>query len=502
MTNFSTSKTLIMSVSALALISCGGGGSSSDSTSSVAVTPPTPVSSSGFVSGPIDGFGSIIVNGERYETDGASFIINDEAGSQDDLRVGQIVTLQTSMDNNGNRRADRVEYDSELEGPITSINLEDNSFVALGQTVFILGTTSFDDDISPASIEGLAVGDFVEVSGNLDSSGNLIASQIEIEDDGDEEFELTGVVSNLNAGAMTFQIGNLVIDFSTAELEGFEGVAVAYGDLVEVEGTAFNGEILIADEVENEDDDLDVDDEDEGEIFGTITAFVSPANFTVGTIVVDASNAEFEECRASDLGLDLQVEVEGEFNANGVLIAEEVECESESEFEIEGFVEAVDAEAGTLTVLGITIFANQSTRFDDRSESDDDMFNFAAIQVGDFVEVTGFERADMTIFASNIELEDDDDEDGDEFDIEGPVEFIGTNSLVILGVTIETNAETEFEGDDDNDDQGDDDDQGGDDGNLSAEAFFAQLMIGDIVEAEGIILEDGTFLATELEIDD
>ena len=136
MTNFSTSKTLIMSVSALALISCGGGGSSSDSTSSVAVTPPTPVSSSGFVSGPIDGFGSIIVNGERYETDGASFIINDEAGSQDDLRVGQIVTLQTSMDNNGNRRADRVEYDSELEGPITSINLEENSFVGSGPNRF------------------------------------------------------------------------------------------------------------------------------------------------------------------------------------------------------------------------------------------------------------------------------------------------------------------------------------------------------------------------------
>jgi len=370
---------------------------------------PVSSSSSGFVTGPIAGFGSIIVNGERYETDGASFIINDEAGSQDDLRVGQIVTLKTSTDNNGNRRADQVQYDSELEGPITSINIEENSFVALGQTVFILGTTSFDDDISPASIEGLAVGNFVEVSGNLDSAGNLIASQIELEDGTDEEFELTGVVSNLNAGAMTFQFGSLVIDFSTAELEDFEGEALANGNLVEVEGSAFDGDVLIADEVENEEDDLDVDDEDEAEIFGTITAFVSPADFTVGTIAVDASNAEFEECRSSDLGLDLQVEVEGEFNADGVLIAEEVECESESEFEIEGRVEAVDAEAGTITVLGVTIFADQSTRFDDRS--------------------------------------DDDEEDGDEFDIEGPVEFIGTDSLVILGVTIETNAETEFESD-------------------------------------------------------
>ncbi|MDH5540523.1 MAG: hypothetical protein OEY03_14070, partial [Rhizobacter sp.] len=62
---------------ALVLVACGGGGSSA---------PPAGASASSFTAGPITGFGSVIVNGVRFDDSSAS--ISDDDGnsrSRDDL---------------------------------------------------------------------------------------------------------------------------------------------------------------------------------------------------------------------------------------------------------------------------------------------------------------------------------------------------------------------------------------------------------------------------------
>ena len=68
------------------------------------------------------------------------------------------------------RRAEAVSYDDTVEGPITagSIDLVDQSFVVLGQTVIVDAATSFDVDVSLRDLdEPGSMGDFVEVSGLL-----------------------------------------------------------------------------------------------------------------------------------------------------------------------------------------------------------------------------------------------------------------------------------------------------------------------------------------------
>ena len=42
-----------------------------------------------------------MVNGVRYDTTSASFTINDAAGTESELSVGQVVVVQGTIDSNG-----------------------------------------------------------------------------------------------------------------------------------------------------------------------------------------------------------------------------------------------------------------------------------------------------------------------------------------------------------------------------------------------------------------
>jgi len=73
---------------------CGGGGGSSTTPPPV-VTPPPPPPTGGitrtgvaFAAGPITGFGSVIVNGVRYDTSGALFTKDGVDAFQEDFEVG------------------------------------------------------------------------------------------------------------------------------------------------------------------------------------------------------------------------------------------------------------------------------------------------------------------------------------------------------------------------------------------------------------------------------
>lgn len=507
MTFMTTSKKLLtMGVSLTALLTlqaCGGGSSSPAVTPPpTAAVPPTPPVSSAptvrTVVGPISGFGSIILNGVRYDTNSASFSIDGTAGTQADLNVGQIIVLKAETDSAGNPVASSVDYEEILEGPISSIDTANESLVILGQTVLINNLTSFDSDISPASIDGLIVGDIVEISGEFNAAGEIVATRLDKSDDqsSNNEFEVHGVVTNLDTAAQTFNLGTLSVGFASASLEDFGANGIANGDFVEVEGTTFlNDGTLVATSVENENDDRDEregDEDGEAEISGLITSFTSAQLFEVaGITVITNGSTEFEDGTAANLGLNVNVEVEGTFNAAGELVAEEVEFEVESEIEISSTIEAIDTANNTLTVSGVTFTVDALTRFEDNESGASQTFSLANLAVGDFVEITAFENSSGDLIASSIEREDGDGDNDNETEIEAPVSQVGTDSLVLLGITIETNASTEYELEIDDDEQ-----------TVSAQTFFSTVMVGDIVEAEGRFTSSTTFLANELSLED
>ncbi len=74
----------------LGLNACGG----SDSNDNVSPPPPARATTGVVSVGVITGFGSVYVNGVRYDTSGASVLMDDQAAAESALKVGQYVELK------------------------------------------------------------------------------------------------------------------------------------------------------------------------------------------------------------------------------------------------------------------------------------------------------------------------------------------------------------------------------------------------------------------------
>jgi len=327
-------KTTLFVVSALAasislVTACGGGGGGGG----VAGIGGTGITASG----PITGFGSVFVNGVEFETTTTSYSVDDSTSGvgEDDLRIGMIVTVTGTVNDDGlTGTADSIDFDHELEGPISGA-ITDNgttkTFEVMGITVEVSDTTTeFDDNITFATINS---GDFVEVSGLPDENGTLIATYIDASDDpyqDGDEVEAKGVVSNLNAGAGSFDLtisaGSIPVNFTAGtDLSDLQGGALANGQLVEVKGTLQAGGFAPIDATEIETEGFDDNEDNDVNLKGIITNFVSNSNFVVSGQTVDASTALLEPTNLT-LGAGVLVEVEGSI-VNGVLIADTVHQE-------------------------------------------------------------------------------------------------------------------------------------------------------------------------------
>jgi len=481
---------IFCSIILLLAAGCGGSSGGGGDTTPPPPNDPPPVGGigrTGVAVGPISTFGSVVVNGVRYDTAGATFTINGAPGSEDDLSVGQVITVNGTIDDNGvDGSADDVNFDDNVKGPVESIDVAGSQIVVLSQVVLINGETSFDDSISPASIEGLSIDDIVEVSGLVDADGRITATRIELKPVG-TEFEVLGLVSNLDMGNFMFNINDLRVDYSSATLDNFPGGQISDGDLVEAKGTLFgaNGELL-ATRVELKNVLPDTEDGDHLEIQGFITRFVSAQDFDVtGLPVTTTANTVYEGGDEADLGLNIKVEVEGDFNASGVLVATKVDIRRAKAVRATATVDSVNAGADSLVVLGITVTVDELTRLEDKSDADVTPLTLASINAGDYIEVRGdeFPAGSGRILATILEREDPDTESI----LQGFVETVTDPSFTILGVTIQTSNATVFRDENDN--------------VISSTEFFDQVASNSLVKAKGTEVSDTVISAEEVEFE-
>src|SRR5690606_35046369 len=101
----------------------------------------------------------------------------------------------------------------------------------LGQTVLFDAVTEFDE----VTAETLAVGDIVEISGYATDDGEFYATRIELETP-DDDFKVRGTISALDTSAETFLLGDLTIQYGTAEFDDLTPDALQNGLAVRVEG--------------------------------------------------------------------------------------------------------------------------------------------------------------------------------------------------------------------------------------------------------------------------
>ncbi len=435
-------------------------------------------------SGTIDGFGSIFVNGIRYDTDASIITIDGVPGTENDLRLGMIVTVTGSVQQAQlTGIAATIDFDDDLQGPVSAVT--DNgdgtkTLAVLGIDVLVDETTTAFDGTSFAT---LGVGDLVEVSGFTDPAGDIIATRVEREGAfvaDASEVELQGTVSGL--AGMMFTLGGFTVDATLADLSDLPGGMLADGQTVEVDGTLNAAmDTITATEVELEDGPFDIAD-GEVELEGVITNYVSDADFQVAGQQVNASTASLEPVSLV-LADGLQVEVEGEL-VGGVLIADEVEAR-EGDIELGATIQnlAITDGVGTITLgyVGgsVTVNVNGLTQLED----DSGMFDPIAwddLRIGDYLEVNAL-LGSGGLQATEVELDSADDDR-----IEGPVTaFVANTSVSVLGVTF-TTAGADFSDENDNP--------------ITEGAFYAGLALGDLVEVQDDLVADG--VADEVELED
>lgn len=459
---------------ALVISGCGGGGSSDEDTEILSST-----SSRGLITG----FGSVYVNGVKYETDGAEIEVDDDASSgEDDLRVGMVVTVNGEIDDNGTTgHASSITYDNELKGPISAITPDADptikTLTVLGQQVVVNANTTFDDDHG-FSFAGMLVGDVVEVSGFQTANG-FIATHIEKQDD-DGEIEITGKIADLTDTSFTIRGFNVSYD-GTTEID--DDVTLANDLYVEVEGILDGvGTTLLAEEIEVEDEGKG-EDMDEVEIQGVVSDYDPVTKtFNLGSITVDATNAELEPA-SLDLGGDPapQVEVEG-YWLDGVLIADEIEQKGRK-IKIQAPLSAIGSETVTFSFNAqeIVVRVNHQTELEDDITDNDIVLT--DLSAGDYVEMEAFNDGSDDINA--IELKRKEAED--EIEIKAPLEGFdtATTTVTLLGIDFDLSAVSKFELNDDD--------------SLSSAEFFAELTEGMFIELKD---EDSNGVFDKVELED
>jgi hypothetical protein len=354
-------------LAALLLVAgCGGGGGDN-----------MPPSGQAFTQGTITGFGSIIVNGIRFDESSAQVVDDDgQPHDRSELKLGMNVEVESSdIDRASNSaKASHVRFGAAIVGPVSAISTgtTPKTLTVLDQIVEISDTTVFADSLANG-FDSIKVGDVIEVHALLDTAtGHYLAKRIE-PDPGATVFKLRGVVAELDPTAKTFKIGGALIDFSGVAAADLPN-NFANGLKVRVRlQTAKNssGEWVAISIRAGE---RKMEDHDEAEVHGTITDFTSLASFSVNGLPVDASKAAFPDGTAG-IQKGAEVEVEGAI-VNGVLVATKVELEdmhrndASNLNELHGAISGLNTQAKTFVVRGVTVHYGSATLFQGGAEAD------------------------------------------------------------------------------------------------------------------------------------
>ena len=392
-TNF---RLLAVAVAASMLASCGGDDD--------AVTV-EPVQTS---IGTISGFGSVIVNGVRFDDANATVTIDDAVKARDQLRVGMVVRVRGRIGADGTGVAESIVYSDCVQGPITAMNQVRNTVTVLGQTVQVDEETVF-DGVTLRDMNGFAIGDQVEISCLPDpANGRLRATRMEFKErfqNGISENEVEGAVANLDLAAGTFTINALTVNFGGIPAAN-RPVSLANGMVVKASGKSFANGVLNADRLRDRDRDrISYPDGDGIEVEGYVAEFVSiSSDFKVSGQTVNAANAVIRNGTAADIRNGLKVEVEGTVS-NGVLVASVVVIKQQANVRVEAGLQAVDATLNTVTLLGRSIKLSADTELRDGAANPGQptVIALSALNPADRLEVKAYKDSTGALVATRVE---------------------------------------------------------------------------------------------------
>jgi len=312
-----------------------------------------------YAQGPINGFGSVIVNDVRYD-DSAAQVLDADGSSRSsaDLRLGMTVEVDSSTVtqtiSGPTASATRIRYASELLGPLTAVDSANSRFALLGQTVQVSSSTVFDERLS-GGLAALAAGQLVEVYAAFDpASASYRATRVEPRSSA-TAYGLRGVVAQLDATAKTLRIGTASFAYAGASAVPS---ALADGAFVRLQlqpAAAGSGSWTVLSFGSGTNTLLDGR---QARVKGLISAFTSTVDFSVNGQRIDGASASFPDGTAGLL-LGARVEVEGSAQG-GVLRATQVTIESDVDehtrgFDLRGTITVLDTALKTFVLRGMVV---------------------------------------------------------------------------------------------------------------------------------------------------
>jgi hypothetical protein len=368
------------------LSACGGGGGD---TAGVGTG-----GTGSFSVGTVTGFGSIFVNGIRYEDNGARLVDDDGTvkvlGIDDNpLKVGMVVELTGRVDDSGTvRSATQIAYGAEIKGPVTAVDALAGTFNVFGITVRTTATTVYDNF---GGVATLGTGNVVEVHGQPDTNGRIVATYVEREASsvaafvaGDGEYQLRGAVTGLSGSSPAYAFTLRGVPIRTDATTAFDGApADGVSVSVRLDPTQQGDGSYLAERLKVRSTSFDDSSSAEGEIEGYVTGFAGGASaFQIaGYPVRLSSGVAYEDGVSTDLKNGIRVEAKGSID-NGVLVVTRLEFKSRDddddgddddvsgaskEFEFKGVAACLScgSTSGSFTIKGVTVNYGATTEFRD-----------------------------------------------------------------------------------------------------------------------------------------
>lgn len=429
----------------LTLAACGG---SSDDNKKDPSSISQPSASTTVTTGVITGFGSVHVNGVKFESDQAEVTIDDRIASEDELEVGMMVTIEGSVNDDGTGVATRIKYDDDVEGIVLAVNVDEDGVGivnVMGQSVEVNAETMFESEVaSVTSLSQVDQGNVVEVSGHSDGNGVIIATYVELKalQHNGEAIEVKGIAHDVTE--TTLSIGELSVNIANAERSDLEG-GIMDGQLIEVRSTeGFNSDNqLIASSIELENEGkagVEAETDDEVRLQGAITTIQSENELIVdGQSVLLGDEVEIEHGTRDDLKEGTIIVAEGVLNDSGALLAEEIIVRRDSDTEFHGTVESIDPNGATVTIMGERIRMTDLTRFVDRGPEERREFGLENLVAGDEVTIRAVREGEngelvCTRMVREPKQPSTDATPGDRFDIAlaAPIASIDADTITLF----------------------------------------------------------------------
>ena len=257
----------------------------------------------------VSGEGEVTEIGESWIIGGQLFATDDQTVIVGNPQVGDWVTVQGHLLDDGTKVADQIVLVREV--PESAFTLT-AVVTEMGADQWLLGDLVVLVDADTAVADDIAPGDWVRVTGIIQADGTLLAQRIQKQTDDGKPFEFTGVVQTI--GDARWQISGVDVAISDrTEIEA----DLAVGDVVKVEGQITAEGVWLAREIKLADDD---DDEDTAEF--EFTGLVE----TVEPWVVAGIALATDEWTEIDTAVapGSRVKVEGVILPDGTWLAEEI----------------------------------------------------------------------------------------------------------------------------------------------------------------------------------